>query len=71
MQTQTTTRRTLGADLTTGMIVDLIGGRDTIASFADYTGPLNWGPGVTRIATFARGRQMTIPADQAFDVVAA
>lgn len=61
--------RTNGLDLKVGDTVELIGGDDTIVSFAPYTGTLNYGLGDHRIATFARGRQMTIPADQTFDVV--
>lgn len=71
MQTQSTLIATKGSDLKVGQTVDMIGGADTIVRFAGYTGPLSWGPGATRVATFARGRQMTIPAAQTFDVVAA
>jgi hypothetical protein len=62
-------KRTAGADLRVSDTVELIGGDDTIVAFAPYEGSLDWGSGETRIATFARGRQMTIAADQTFDVV--
>jgi hypothetical protein len=61
---------TQGAALAVGQTIDLIGGADTIIGFRPYTGPLDWG-GPARVAALARGREITIAADQRFDVVTA
>lgn len=65
-----TTKSTAGRDLKVGATLDLIGGRDTIASFSKYTGPIDV-LADARIATLARGRQITIPAGQHFDALQA
>ena len=61
---------TQGAALAVGQTIDLIGGADTIIGFRPYGGPLDWG-GPARIATLARGREITIADSSRFDVVTA